>query len=50
MGRKNVQNKAKLFPPLEEPKRKSAFKIFVKINEPKMIKFKSLEKHEFRLI
>ena len=37
-----------MFPPLEEPERKSSFEIFVKINESEMIKFRILEKHEFR--
>jgi hypothetical protein len=42
LGRKNIWIKAKIFPPLEEPERKSAIKIFVKINDPEMIKFRSL--------
>ena len=48
LGRKNICNKAKMFLPLEEPKRKSDFKILVKTDEPKMIKFSILKKHEFK--
>jgi hypothetical protein len=46
-GRKSVWNKAKLIPPLEKPKGKSSFEIFVKFYESEMVKFRSLENHEF---
>jgi hypothetical protein len=42
LGRKSIWIKAKKFPPLEEPNRKYVIKIFVKINDPTMSKFKSL--------
>ena len=48
LGGKNICNKAKLFPPLEEPARKTAFKILVKTDEQKMIKFSVSKKHEFK--
>jgi hypothetical protein len=42
LGRKNIWTKAKIFPLVEEPDRKSVIEIFVKTNNPKRIKFKSL--------
>jgi hypothetical protein len=32
---------------MEKPKGKSSFEIFVKFDEPEMIKFRGLKKHEF---
>jgi hypothetical protein len=43
LGMKNIWNRAKMFSPLEEPYRKSTFKIFVKIEELEMINIGFLE-------
>jgi hypothetical protein len=44
----NFWYETKMHPPSGEPERKNASKLFIKINEPRMIKFWGLVEHEFR--
>ena len=48
LKRKNFWNEAKMHPPPRKLKGENTSKIFIKINEPRMIKFRSMVKHEFR--
>jgi hypothetical protein len=38
-----------MHPPPRKPERENTSKIFIKINEPEMVKFGCLEKHKFKL-
>jgi hypothetical protein len=48
MGGGDFWNEAKIHSPPREPERENASKIFIKINEPKIVKFGSMKKHKFK--
>ena len=45
----DIQNKVKMHPPPREPERKNTSKIFIKIDESRVVKLRSLKKHKFKL-